>query len=274
MFNQLESVLVSTDKSATMTSKEIAELVESRHDKVKQSIERLAKSNVIQLPPMGEVQDLQSLSHNNKTKVYLFSGEQGKRDSIIVVAQLSPEFTARLVDRWQQLEMQVKFNLPQNYTQALEALLVQTKENTALQQKIEEDAPKVDYFNVVADSTYWMPISEVSSRLNFPTMGEINLFKFLRSEKVKVLKSYYSGHPEHNAPYQRYKEAGYFKQVPVTYEIQGQEFSKSRTVVSNLGVDFIIKKLREHGHITKVEQLTTQKSNKKLMPVEEFKEAA
>lgn len=35
---------------------------------------------------------------------YVFSGEQGKRDSIIVVAQLSPEFTARLVDRWQELE--------------------------------------------------------------------------------------------------------------------------------------------------------------------------
>ena len=36
-----------------------------------------------------------------------FPGEQGKRDSIVVVAQLSPEFTARLVDRWQELEAQV-----------------------------------------------------------------------------------------------------------------------------------------------------------------------
>lgn len=31
----------------------------------------------------------------------------GKRDSYVVVAQLSPEFTARLVDRWQELEEQV-----------------------------------------------------------------------------------------------------------------------------------------------------------------------
>jgi hypothetical protein len=37
-------------------------------------------------------------------KHYRFTGEQGKRDSIVVVAQLSPEFTARLVDRWQELE--------------------------------------------------------------------------------------------------------------------------------------------------------------------------
>lgn len=39
-------------------------------------------------------------AHNNLR----FESEEGKRDSIIVVAQLSPEFTARLVDRWKELE--------------------------------------------------------------------------------------------------------------------------------------------------------------------------
>lgn len=83
-------------------------MVGSRHDKVKQSIERLVAKGVIQLPPMGEVKINQSLRPNNKTVVYLFSGEQGKRDSIVVVAQLSPEFTAKLVDRWAELERQVQ----------------------------------------------------------------------------------------------------------------------------------------------------------------------
>ena len=86
------------------TSLEIAELVGSRHDKVKQSIERLAARGVIQLPPMGEVADNQSLSPNNKTKVYIFKGERGKRDSIAAVDQLSPEHTARQVDRWREME--------------------------------------------------------------------------------------------------------------------------------------------------------------------------
>jgi hypothetical protein len=38
----------------------------------------------------------------------------GKRDSYVIVAQLSPEFTARLVDRWQELEQQVSnpYQLP------------------------------------------------------------------------------------------------------------------------------------------------------------------
>lgn len=48
---------LSTVVNPTMTSQEIADLVESRHDKVKQSIERLALRGTIQLPPLGEVKN-------------------------------------------------------------------------------------------------------------------------------------------------------------------------------------------------------------------------
>lgn len=96
--------LIASGTSMTMTSKEIAELVESRHDSVKRTIERLVSGKIIQSPPLVEVENKQSVSPNSKSTAYLFAGEQGKRDSIIVVAQLSPEFTARLVDRWQELE--------------------------------------------------------------------------------------------------------------------------------------------------------------------------
>ena len=91
----------------TMSSLDIASLVGSRPSDVKRSIERLAKSGVIQLPPMAKVENKQSVSPNKFVSAYIFEGEQGKRDSIVVVAQLSPEFTARLVDRWQELEKQI-----------------------------------------------------------------------------------------------------------------------------------------------------------------------
>ena len=73
--------------------------MESRHDKVKQSIERLANRGVIVQPPMGDEQSADALGRLRTTQAYVFTGPQGKRDSIVVVAQLSPEFTARLVDR-------------------------------------------------------------------------------------------------------------------------------------------------------------------------------
>lgn len=95
----------------TMSSSDIAELVESRHDHVKRSIERLAERGVIELPPMGEVKN----HLNQSVSVYLI----GKRDSYIVVAQLSPEFTARLVDRWQELEQAQQQTIPQSFSEAL-----------------------------------------------------------------------------------------------------------------------------------------------------------
>ncbi len=84
----------------SMTSLEIAELVQSRHDKVKQSIERLSERNVISLPPLGEASIVDTLGRKQRTTIYKLC----KRDSLIVVAQLCPKFTALLVDRWEFLE--------------------------------------------------------------------------------------------------------------------------------------------------------------------------
>jgi phage regulator Rha-like protein len=84
-------VLAQVDPNvASMTSEEIAEMVGSRHDSVVRTIERLAERLVIQPPPMVEVKNLLG----QRVGQYVFSGEKGKRDSIIVVAQLCPEFTA------------------------------------------------------------------------------------------------------------------------------------------------------------------------------------
>jgi len=88
----------------SMSSQEIADLVGSRHDKVKQSIERLAVRGAIQLPPMGEVK--------NHLGQLVEQYQVCKRDSFVVVAQLSPEFTAALVDRWQELESRQSVTLP------------------------------------------------------------------------------------------------------------------------------------------------------------------
>ncbi|MDW3681626.1 Rha family transcriptional regulator [Cupriavidus sp. CV2] len=92
---------MSQDGAATMSSRELAELVDSRHDKVKQSIERLASRKVITLPPIGEV------SNDGPGPKALAEYRVSKCDSYF--AQLSPEFTARLVDRWQALEAQEQF---------------------------------------------------------------------------------------------------------------------------------------------------------------------
>lgn len=86
----------------TMSSREIAELVESRHDSVKRTIERCSERGVFTLPPMEETSFKGSDGRGQTVSVYKLD----KRASLIVVAQLCPEFTAAVVDRWQQLEAQ------------------------------------------------------------------------------------------------------------------------------------------------------------------------
>ncbi len=83
----------------TMSSREIAELVEKRHDNVKRTIETLWERGVVH-PQTEDEQSKDALGRSRTEKVLRVS----KRDSYVIVAQLSPEFTARLVDRWQVLE--------------------------------------------------------------------------------------------------------------------------------------------------------------------------
>lgn len=150
----------------SMTSLEIAELVGSRHDSVKRAIERLSDKSVIQLPPMVEREKINGLGLKNTYSHYVFSGEQGKRDSIVVVAQLSPEFTARLVDRWQELESKNLIQLP-NFNDPGEAArawaeIYDEKKKLA----IEHQATKVENAHLKSHFTDGMTLVNFARTLN------------------------------------------------------------------------------------------------------------
>lgn len=85
---------IAENSKPTMSSREIAEVVESRHDNVKRTMESLQERGLIAFTQTEEK------TAGRPAAVY----HVNKRDSYVVVAQLSPEFTARLVDRWQELE--------------------------------------------------------------------------------------------------------------------------------------------------------------------------
>lgn len=94
------NALISTAPSQTMTSKQIADVVGSRHDSVKRTIERLAEKGVISQPPMV---DGEQSANGVFEKLYMIN----ERDSYVVVAQLCPEYTAKLVDYWMSTKSQI-----------------------------------------------------------------------------------------------------------------------------------------------------------------------
>jgi len=100
----------------TMSSRDIAELTGKEHKNVCRVIRDLISDRILdaQLEPL-------KFEYRGQWFDYY---ELSKRDSFVVVARLSPEFTAHIVDRWQELEQKLNpvFNLPQDLPSALRAL--------------------------------------------------------------------------------------------------------------------------------------------------------
>ncbi|QGW18249.1 MULTISPECIES: phage antirepressor KilAC domain-containing protein [Leclercia] len=123
--------------AVTMSSREIADLVQSKHSDVKRSAERLVAGGVL-TAPLAQF----DFEHNgNVYQEYRFN----KRDSLVVVARLSPEFTAAVVDRWQELEEGRDISVPRSLPEALRlaADLAEQKEQLTLQ--LAAAAPKVEF---------------------------------------------------------------------------------------------------------------------------------
>jgi phage regulator Rha-like protein len=168
---------LSTINKQTMSSREIADLIEKRHDNIKVSADRLAEKGVIGTPAMQE------FTHNgNVYTEYLFT----KRDSLILVAQNCPEFTARIVDRWQELEAQAAKPvavLPQTYIEALEQLLQAKKaEQLAIETKAQIGARR--------EATAMNTASQAAKRAN---QLQIELDKSKQYASVKRMEMLYHG---------------------------------------------------------------------------------
>jgi phage regulator Rha-like protein len=142
----------------TMTSLEIAELVEVRHDNVKRTIETLGEKGVITLPQIEEV------SNPGPGPKFVGVYRLGKRDSHVVVAQLSPQFTARLVDRWQELESGVAL-VPQTLPEALRLAADLAEQKAQAEAALALAAPKAAALDRMAQETEGAVCLRIAAKL-------------------------------------------------------------------------------------------------------------
>ena len=92
-FEKMKSLAVNVQN---MSSREIADLCNKRHDNVMQVIASLINAQVL----TPEIKESTFKHRGNEYNQWLLN----KRDSLVLVARLSPEYTAYIVDRWQELE--------------------------------------------------------------------------------------------------------------------------------------------------------------------------
>lgn len=205
-----------------MSSREIADLLCCRHDNVKRTIKRLADKDLIMFTPTEET-NLQ----NKLVEVYLVN----ENASYIVVAQLSPEFTARIVKRWRELEeAALKPQLPDfnNPAESARAWANEFEQKQIAQQQLAIAAPKVEFHDKIVQTNNTYKYQEAGKKIQ---QRPNKFVEWLRKEKyIDKL----------NIPYQRYLDQKLFKMNSGVSDF-GHAYTQGR--ITNKGLAYFTNKL-------------------------------
>lgn len=127
-----------------------------------------------------------------------------------------------------------------NPAEAARAWADQYEQNVQKQKLLEEQKPKVEFFDTVAESKTAIEMKEVANVLNFHKIGRNKLFQILRDNKILTHK---------NQPYQRYIDCGYFRTIEQEWQRPDGDTNISiKTLVYQTGVDYIRQLLLKQGY--------------------------
>ena len=157
-----------------MSSREIAELTKKEHRNIVPVIEQLIDGGVLKNSRPNYY-----VHPQNKQQYLEYFAD--KRDSLVIVARLSPEFTAALVDRWQELENNQP-KVPTNFIEAMTLALEQAKQIEQQTLLLEEQKPQVEFANAVASTCDSITIGGYAGLLASSgyDIGQNRLFAWLR----------------------------------------------------------------------------------------------
>lgn len=223
--------LMTAGAQLTMSSREIAKMMGKRHDQVLRTARELAAS--------GVTQSVETLyTHDQNSQEYP-EHLLNKRDSLVLVARLSPEFTARLVDRWQELESQSAFRIPQTLPEALRLAAEQAEQLEQQRALIEQQKPAVDFAKRIASADKGVHLGNFAKSVG---LGPRKVFDILREHRILM-----TGGARHNLPYQEYVDRGYFAVRQSTYEANSERRITHTPLVTGKGEQWLTQRLLAAG---------------------------
>jgi anti-repressor protein len=123
---------------------------------------------------------------------------------------------------------------------AARAIEQANNEKSALQHHINTELmPIVDMYEKVMGTDKLCDMKQVAKILNYKNLGRNKLFDYLQEKGIIS---------EHKEPYQRFVDAGYFKVVEESFENNGYNGVYLKTVVTQKGIDYIGKLLKEDNY--------------------------
>ena len=187
----------------TISSREIAELTGKRHSDILEAIRNMEsaweKINERKFPLVnykdakGEMRPEYRL---NKT------------ECLYVATKFNDEARAKLILRWEELELEKQNQIPQSFSEALKLAYEQSLKIEEQQKQLEAQAPKVLFTEAVMGSSSSCLIGELAKIItqNGYQIGEKRLFKWLRENHYLGTKG-----ERYNIPNQQYIEQGLFE---------------------------------------------------------------
>lgn len=117
-------------------------------------------------------------------------------------------------------------------------LLAYTEKVMALEAKVQEQAPKAQFHDAVAEAINCQSVQEIAKVLG---TGPNRLFKFLRDEGLLM---------RNNLPYQQHLDAGHFRVVEKQYnDGRGESHTYTRTLVTGKGLAYIQRRIQSQSTI-------------------------
>jgi phage regulator Rha-like protein len=98
--NELMNIDTKVDDTLNMTHLQFAEITGKPEGNVRRTMESLKGKGLIHITQSEKYGEINGLGFRKKVKVFTVN----ERDSYIVMARLSPEFTAQLVDEWKAMK--------------------------------------------------------------------------------------------------------------------------------------------------------------------------
>lgn len=225
----------------TMSSLQIAEITEKRHDAVLRDIRNLLDQGV------GAHNFVES-SYNNSQNKELPCFILTKKGCLILASGYNALLREKIINRWEELELHHRnggFQIPQTLSEALMLAAEQTKqleqakaEKQLLEAKsqeqervIQEQAPKVEYYDDVLNSTSTYTATQIAKEFGW---GAETLNRKLKEKGVQYKQS------GQWLLYAKYQNKGYTKTVTRQYTgASGKIHTSQQTVWTEPGRQFI-----------------------------------
>lgn len=201
---------INNEKVNSVNARDLWVALESKQDFSTWIKARLEQAYAVENEDYGVFhKTVENLKGGRPPLEYALSLDLAKHISMLEKNEKGNQIRKYFISCEKQLIQQQSHSLPQTYLEALESLVESEKRNQALQERIEQDRPKVTFANAVSGSDSSISIGQFAKILkqNGIETGRQRLFNYFR-EKGYLIKGRTK---DFNMPTQKAMEQGLFE---------------------------------------------------------------